>query len=342
MVRIVGMPSSTRGWGVIATSWIAGDFMIPAIRASGGEVVAVLSRDADRARAYAARNGIARAFADLGSFVADPDIEAVYISSTNQVHRAQAEACAAGGKAVLCEKPMATSLADAQAIVEACRRAGVVLAVNHHIRNAPSIRLMKDAVAQGLIGRPLAVRIANAFGLPDFLATWRLREPGAGAGVVLDVTSHDADTVRFLLDDEVVSVIATTSHQGLAVPPIEDSVMGVMTMRSGVTVSHHDAYTCPGGLTGLEIHGDEGSLVGRNVLWQRPEGEVELRRDGRIERLQLPDHDDLYETGIRAFHAAMAGTGQVRVSGEDGVRSLAVALAVKESAAIGRRVNVSH
>lgn len=329
-------------WGVIATSWIAENFVIPAIRACGGEVVAVLSRDLVRARAYAAKNEIARSYDQLPAFLADSEIEAVYVSSTNQAHRDHAIACAQSGRAVLCEKPLATSLADGKAIVAACRDAGVVLATNHHIRNAPSIRLMRGLIRDGAIGRPLAARVFNAFGLPDFLQTWRLDSPETGAGVVLDVTTHDVDTLRFLFDDEIESAVAVTSQQGMAHGAVEDSVMGVLTMQTGLVVSFHDAYTCPGGLTGLEVHGDEATLIGTNVLWQNPEGEVAIRRDGRFETFDLPDQDNLYERGIRAFHGAMAGEGSPMVSGEDGVRSLAVALAVKQSGRTGCRVQVEY
>ncbi|HYA73611.1 MAG TPA: Gfo/Idh/MocA family oxidoreductase, partial [Roseiarcus sp.] len=123
-------------WGLIGASTIAAQHMIGAMRANGGQVVAVMSASADRAKAFAAAHGIARASADLAAFVADPEIDAVYISTTNELHRDQLLAAARAGKHVLCEKPLALTLADARAMVAACRERGLIMGVNHHLRNA--------------------------------------------------------------------------------------------------------------------------------------------------------------------------------------------------------------
>lgn len=90
------------------------------------------------------------------------------------MHHGQVVAAAAAGKAILCEKPMATSLDEGREMVEACNRTGVVLAVNHHMRNAPTLRAMKRLLQEGAIGRPLAIRIYHAILLPEFLRTWRV------------------------------------------------------------------------------------------------------------------------------------------------------------------------
>lgn len=327
-------------WGAIGASWIAQDFVIPALRESGATVTAVFSNDAARATTYAERNGIPAAYADLAAFLADPSIEAVYISSTNQMHHAQVLATAAAGKAILCEKPMATSLVEGRAMVDAAASAGVVLAVNHHMRNAPTLRAMKRLLLDGAIGRPLAVRIYHAILLPEFLRTWRVSRPEAGGGAILDLTSHDADNLRFLLDDEVADVVATASGQRFAEGGVEDTVMGVMRFRGGVIASFHDAFTIGGSPTGLEIHGTEGSLIGTEVLRQGPVGEVVLRRGDEVVAVDVGVRENLYVRAIDQFTAAVHGTGRPSVSGEDGLRALAVALSVAEAARTGRRVEV--
>ena len=145
-------------WGLIGASTIASEHMIGAIRANGGEVVAVLSSDASRGRSYAETHGIPRSTTDLAALVEAPDIDAVYISTTNELHRDQAFAAAAAGKHVLCEKPLALTLADARAMVAACKRRGVVMGTNHHLRNAATHRAMREAIAAGRIGKPLFAR----------------------------------------------------------------------------------------------------------------------------------------------------------------------------------------
>ena len=326
-------------WGLIGASTIAREWVIGAIRATGGEVVAVMSSDAGRGANYAAENGIARSVTSLAELVEDPKIDAVYISTTNELHRDQAIAAARAGKHVLCEKPLAMSVADARAMVQAAKDAGVVLATNHHLRNAASHRAMRDAIAAGRIGKPLAARVFHAVYLPPHLQGWRLDKPEAGGGVILDITVHDADTLRFVLDDDPVEAIAFSQAGGMGKAGLEDGVMGVLRFKSGLIAQFHDAFTTKFAETGFEVHGTEGSLIARNVMTQRPVGNVILRNaDGETE---LPlDARNLYETALEAFHCAIAGKGKPSATGEDGVWSLATGLAVVEAAATGKAVTI--
>ncbi len=328
-------------WGLIGASWIAEDWVLPALRESGAEAVAVSSRDLGRARGYAARNRIAAAYGSFHGLLANPAVEAVYVSSTNELHHPQVIAAAAAGKHVLCEKPIARTLEEGREMVDACAGAGVVLAVDHHMRNGPTLRAMRRLLVEGAIGAPLAIRIHHAILLPPFLQTWRTTSPDAGGGAILDLTTHDADTIRFLTGDEVAEVTAFAATQRFGGPGVEDALMGVMRMRSGVLVSFHDAYTIAGSPTAVEIHGTEGSLIGNEVLRQAPEGGVSIRRGDQLEPVDVGERTDLYRYGIEAFTAAVRGHGRPLVSGEDGLRSLAVALAVAESARTGCSVRVA-
>jgi 1,5-anhydro-D-fructose reductase (1,5-anhydro-D-mannitol-forming) len=321
-------------WGLIGASTIAHEWVIDAIRASGGEIVCVMSTNDERGRKYAADHNIPRSVTVLDALVDDPDVDAVYISTTNELHKDQVLAAARAGKHVLCEKPLATSLADARAMVEACRAANVVFATNHHLRNAATHTAMREAIAAGKIGQPLAAKVFHAGYLPPHLQGWRLDRPEAGGGVILDITVHDTDTLRYVLGDDPVEVTAFAQKSGLAKAGLEDAVMGVMRFRSGVIAVFHDGFTTKYAETGFEVHGTEGSLVGRNVMTQRPIGTVTLRNaDGETE-LEL-HHKNLYETGIAKFHAAMAGKGHPAASGEDGLWSLAAGLAVTQAARTG-------
>ncbi len=326
-------------WGLIGASTIAHEWVIGAIRATGGEIVSVMSTNAERGRAYAADHGIAKAVTRLEDLVGDPEIDAVYISTTNELHRDQAIAAARAGKHILCEKPLATSLEDARAMVKAAKNAGVVMATNHHLRNAASHRAMRDAIASGRIGTPLSARVFHAVYLPPHLQGWRLARPEAGGGVILDITVHDADTLRFVLGDDPVEAIAFSQEGGMAKAGLEDAVMGVLRFRSGVIAQFHDGFTTKYAETGLEVHGSEGSLIGRNVMSQRAVGTVTLR-DADGERDLPLEHANLYETALAAFHAAIAGKGAPSATGEDGIWSLATGLAVVEAARSGAAVKI--
>ena len=177
------------GWGLIGASTIAREWMIDAIRAQpGSEVVAVMSSDAGPCRAVRTGQpdpaGVQLARRAAGR----PRIGAVYISTTNELHKAQTLAAAKAGKHVLCEKPLAVNLADAREMVAACARAGVVMGTNHHLRNAATHRKIRELIASGAIGKPLFARVFHAVYLPPHLQGWRLNKPAAGGGVILDIT----------------------------------------------------------------------------------------------------------------------------------------------------------
>ncbi|MDX0721784.1 gfo/Idh/MocA family oxidoreductase [Sinorhizobium medicae] len=326
-------------WGLIGASTIAREWVIGAIRASGGEVVSVMSSSAERGRAYAAENSIGRSVTSLDELVGDQDVDAVYISTTNELHHGQALAAIRAGKHVLCEKPLAMSLNDGcEMVLKACE-AGVVLGTNHHLRNAATHRAMREAIAAGKIGRPIVARVFHAVHLPPHLQGWRLDKPEAGGGVILDITVHDADTLRFVLDDDPIEAVAISHSAGMGKEGLEDGVMGVLRFRSGVIAQFHDAFTTKYAETGLEVHGTAGSLIGRNVMTQRPVGTVVLRNEEGESELPL-DHRNLYETALSAFHSAIEGQGRPSASGEDGVWSLATGLAVVKAAATGAAVEI--
>jgi len=326
-------------WGLIGASTIAAQHMIGAIRANGGEVTAVMSASADRSATFAREHAIARGVSGLDELLGADDLDAVYISTTNELHRDQVFAAAAAGKHVLCEKPLALTLGDARAMVARCHERGVVMGTNHHLRNAATHRAMREAIKAGRIGRPLFARVFHAVYLPPNLQGWRIDKPQAGGGVILDITVHDADTLRFVLDDEPASVTAMTSQGGMGREGLEDGVMGVVRFASGVLAQFHDAFTTRYATTGFEVHGEDGSLIGTDCMTQAPKGEVLLRTKDGAAPLAIA-HENLYARSVRLFQEAVAGRGSPAATGEDGIKSLGVALATREAARTGRETAI--
>jgi 1,5-anhydro-D-fructose reductase (1,5-anhydro-D-mannitol-forming) len=152
--------------------------------------------------------------------------------------------------------------------------------------------------------------------------------------VVLDITVHDADTLRFVLNDEPLAVSAMTSRGGMSSEGLEDGVMGVLRFSSGLLAQFHDAFTTRYAATGFEVHGELGSLIGRDCMTQVPKGEVPLRTAAGEESLKL-QHESLYARGVRLFQDAVAGRGAPSATGEDGIKSLSVALATLGAARTG-------
>lgn len=328
-------------WGLIGASTIAAQYMIGAIRAQDGhDVVSVMSSTENRAKAFAEQNEIKRYTTDLSALVADPDIGAVYISSTNEKHHAQAMAAIENGKHVMCEKPLAMTVSDAAQMVRAAQARNIVFGTNHHLRNAGSHLKVRELIASGIIGTVQAVRVAHAVYLPEHLQGWRIDSAAAGGGVIPDIVVHDADTVRFHLDDDPAEVVAIERAEGLG-QGVEDSVMSVWQMASGALVETHEGFTIRHAGTSFEVHGTEGSIIARNVMTQQAVGEIILRKNGEDTPQSFHTHD-LYTRSLGLFAAAIRGEGQPSATGEDGVKSLAVAMAVKEAATTGRRVRVDY
>ncbi len=332
--------SGTLGWGLVGASAIAHEWVIDAIRAvPGNEVAAVFSTDPARGARYAADHRIPTAHPSLAALLADPHVGAVYVSTTNDLHHAQALEAARAGKHVLCEKPLALTVREAREMIDACAAAGVVLATNHHLREAATHRKIRELVAGGAIGEVRFAKVAHAGLLPAHLQGWRLRDPKTGPGAILNLTVHDVDTLRHLLAAEPVEVVALTQQAGMAEGEIEDGAMTAIRFDSGVLAQTHDAFTAPFARTGIELHGSQGSIYGRDVMTQRPVGEVVLRT-ARGEEVVAYEPENMYARTIRAFAGAVRGEGRPSCTGEDGLRSLATALAALESARTGRRVVV--
>jgi 1,5-anhydro-D-fructose reductase (1,5-anhydro-D-mannitol-forming) len=329
------------GWGLVGASSIARQRMAGAIRKSEhGEAVALMSHSRPLAQELAHECGIPKVYDSLRNLLADPEIHAVYISSTNQHHHAQVLAAAAAGKHVLCEKPLALSVVEAVEMAAACRKAGVVFGTNHHLRNAVTLRAIRDLIADGAIGSPVAVYAAQPVWCPP--EDWRRRDSGKGAGVALDVLVHCADSVRFVLDDEPVSVVAQGHRSALSADGILDTIMATYRFRAGTLAQLHADFNTSHGRTRLDVHGTRGSIFAEDVLGKMAgfTGTVWLRRGDGLEQAAIESGSGRYTRGVNLFNAAIRREGKPACTGADGIRSLAMVLAAEQSARQGRTVEI--
>jgi 1,5-anhydro-D-fructose reductase (1,5-anhydro-D-mannitol-forming) len=325
-------------WALIGASTIAAEHMIGALRAAGQDVGTVVSTSLARAEEFARIHAIRHASDRLEAVLGDPAIAAVYISSTNEKHYAQAMTAIAAGKHVLCEKPLAMTATEAAEMVGAAEAAGVVFATNHHLRCSGSHRAIRELIRASRIGKVLSLRLFHAVHLPPHLQGWRIDNPDAGGGVIPDITVHDADVARFLLDETPVSVVAQMVTSGMG-RGVEDSVMSVWTMPSGAMVLAHESFTHPFAGSGLEVHGTEGSIFATGVMTQAPVGEITLVTAAGRETVSYAAHS-LYLQAVQDFLSAVTGQSQPAATGKDGIASLTVALAVREAARSGQRIAV--
>src|SRR5882724_5753480 len=326
-------------WGFIGASQIAERVIGSLRKIDGQELVGVVSRNAERASQFAAGHGLAQAHTELERFLREGRFDAVYVSSTNEQHCAQTLAALGAGCHVMCEKPLAMALDDAQRMVDAAVAHGRVLATNHHLRASDCHRQMRALIASGAIGRVHGVQVSHAVYLPLHLQGWRLDRPDAGGGVMLDILVHDTDLLRFLLQAEPRRIYTSVSQAGLGRGSVEDSAMSVIEFDGGVLAQAHQSFVAPHALARLHVLGTEGNLYAQASLTQAGAGRLWLR-DGQGEH-ELPVQPvDLYEAGFSAFVCACAGDGAPLASGVDGARAMATALAGLVSARSGRRQDI--
>lgn len=321
-------------WGLIGASNIGREFMINAIRQTGGVINANYSRDKTRAENYANEFGIANPTDNLDDLLGRQDIEAVYIATTNEQHAHQAIAAMKAGKHVLCEKPLTTTLELAMQMIEASEENNVTLGVNHHIRNIPAIRMVKNLLEAGHVGEIKYVRMFKAVQLPDHLQYWRINDPSTGSGVVLDITSHVADTLRFVLDKNPVRVASMGQFGHFGADAIEDGVTSTVEYEGGIIGITNEGFTTKYANTGVEIHGTKGSIIARECTDPTKGGEVSLRyASGETTYKCNPVNP--YIIGLNEFEA-----GTPTADGLDGMWSLAHSLAVLESIKYKRFVEI--
>ena len=330
--------------GLVGASNIAMTWMLPAFAALSIRVSGLYDNE-PRRFSYWADSGVEDQTTNLDQLLAS-DIDAVYISTRNDQHLAEAVGAADAGKHILVEKPMALSVGDAQAMINAADRNGVVLAVNHHLVASPLHTTGRQLVADGRIGRLVGARINNAGTLPIYLRGWRL-SGAPGAGVILDLTVHDASILNPLIGAAPLEVTAMAATQAAwNNSSAADSVMSVIRYGPGSggidrLAFTHDSFTVAAPSSYLEILGDGGAIVIRDAMNQDTAGTVELHTSEGVVPLEVDCSDDLYQILLRAFLDAIRSDGRPTVTGGEGMLALEVALAAKQSAAEGRAVHLS-
>lgn len=279
-------------WGVIGYGWVARDYAVPGMLAAGGRLAAVADPDGI-SRAHASALGAA-AHAEWDALLRDPEVEAVYVATPNHLHRAAVEAAAAACKPVLCEKPMAATLADAEAMADAVRRTGIPYGTAFDQRHHPAHAAMRSAIAAGSIGTITAIRIAYACWVDAGWAqdNWRADPARAGGGALMDLAPHGLDLVHALTGERVEEVSAFTQRRVQAYA-VDDGAVLIGRTTSGVLVQMHVAYNCPEGLPRrrLEVLGTTGQLIAERTMGQSAGGTVRriCGRLGLDAPLHVPD-----------------------------------------------------
>jgi len=305
----------------------AGSYAHSIVTRTDTEMVGIADHDPARAQRMAQQFGT-RAFESYEALLAEPGLDAVVVCSENVRHRALVELAASAGKHVLCEKPLATSIADGEAMIAACERAGVQLMTAFPCRYSPIMQRMKAVLDGGDAGRVLAMRGTNRGRNPG---GWFSVPAESGGGATMDHTVHVTDLMRWILQDEVKEVYAEVSN-GISHANFDDVGFLSLTFQKGVFGTLDASWSRPktfptwGDVT-LDVITEKGTLsmdmFAQNlVLYSDKSNSVSWHNWG----------GNMDDGLVAAFAKAVAEGSPVPITGEDGLRAAEVAFAAYRSA----------
>ena len=294
--------------GIVSTADINRK-VIPGAHASDKiDLIAVASRDQVRAEKYAKEWDIPRAYGSYEALLEDPDVDAVYISLPNTMHREWSIRSVEAGKHVICEKPFSKRPEDVEASFDAAEAAGRLLTEAFMYRHNPQTTKLVELVRDGAIGELRVVRSAFSYSLYD-TENIRLRTDVDG-GSLMDVGCYCVSGSR-LLAGEPESV----HGQAYVGPSGTDWVFTGAMRFPGDVHALFDCGTCLPERDELEAIGTEGSLF-LDDPWHATEPVLELRRDGGVERIEL-EHVDSYRLELENLADAIAGDAPLLLGRDD-------------------------
>jgi predicted dehydrogenase len=325
-------------WGVIGSGGIAWRRTIPEgiMPARNASLVAVYGTNRATNEKVAAEFGAAAA--DSIDDLLAADIDAVYIASPVQPHKAQVLACARAGKHVFCEKPLGRTVAEAEAMVAACKKAGVQLGTAFMMRFHSQHQKAAEMIRAGRLGKPVYARAQLSFWYPPMRGAFRQDPALGGGGSLIDTGNHCIDLLEFFFGP--VKSVSCFTNSTVHSYRSEDSAVVLLKFANGALGSV-DVFFCirdEGCRNALELYGSRGTIMAAGTIGQGSQGEMNAYLPNRI-KIQ-PKAQNTYRAEIEAFSAALLAGTPNPLSGELGLRSQKIIAACYKSARTGRAVSV--
>ncbi len=294
----------------------------------------IADQDQARGRAIAAEVG-ARATTDNETAIAG-EVDAVIVTVPTPFHRSVTELAAAHGKHVFCEKPIARTLDDAEAMVAACEQAGVRLMVGHVCRFFPEFVKIRDVLRAGTLGQIGLVRASRVSAHPPVERGW-FANLAASGGLIVDLMIHDFDTLRWYFGD-VERVFA----HGLSYTPYQptcDYALVVLRFANGMIAHVEGSWAHGSWRTAMEIVGEHGIVrhTGEEIAPIRIERPGPTVQESVVARVAAANESP-YQAELRHFFDRLADGAPFEAEGREGVRALEVALAALASVRTGQPI----
>lgn len=328
------------GWGVIGCSDIVERRAAAAIVAQEqSRLVAFHSRNRARAEAFAQQFGAERSYSNLNRFLADDAIDVVYVATEVDRHAELAIAAANAGKHVLVEKPMALNVAECRAMIEAAARNNVYLEVAYYVRFFPKVMVMRQLIAEGLLGRIVRahIRVMKYYHpQPNDPQAWRVTAR-AGGNLLADIGSHRIDLLTYFVGPP--AQVAGFADRLTLEYDAADTETALVRFASGThaTVIASANVQRPDSGTTIEIYGDQGAFL----IDPWSEDPVEIHGVD-IPPINIVRPENAHAPIIDDFAHAVVEGRPPRFDGIDGMWATAVIAGTYESAQSGRVVTIDQ
>jgi 1,5-anhydro-D-fructose reductase (1,5-anhydro-D-mannitol-forming) len=302
------------------------------------QVSALSRRQIDEARKSAENFKIPNAFDSAADLCRSPDVDAVFVATPNACHLNDVLLAIDCRKPVLCEKPMAMNATECRQMVEAARKAKVLLGVAQVFRFEDSTARLRERIAAGHIGKPVLARSEFSYSGRNHARKWLTDAAIAGGGPIADVGVHCIDALRYVLDDEVVRVAARGASDEESAGVESAAVLALEFARrtlGTVLVSTRAEYRTP-----LEVVGDTGVLRADDGLTVEHPITLQLRRGRSVVETESVSNRYAYARQVDMFAAAVEGMGEFPVPGEEGWQNQEVLDAAYRSLKSGKAEEV--
>ncbi len=323
-------------WGIVGIGTLADKMIAPAMsQLFTSELVAVTSRDAERADAFAERHGATYAFDDYAAMLVEVEFDAVFVASPNGVHYEHVKAALLAGKHVLVDKPMALEVAQGEELVELARAAGLTLGVGFQARHKKINQVAKQAIAAGKIGVAAHFQIHIGAGKDLFpFDTWRSDPLLAGGGTLLNQGTHAFDLLEYLSSSPIVEVAALSTADTL-----EEVFAATCRFANGALATVMSDQVIGGTKRDWFAIGTEAWLEGRGGTGAPGSDTLVLHAGGEQTELATSGTNAYYQE-VEDFAGAVLADEPFNGTGEDGLRSIVLIEALYTAARTGRTTPV--
>ncbi|NPU97518.1 MAG: Gfo/Idh/MocA family oxidoreductase [Candidatus Omnitrophica bacterium] len=340
-------------WGVSGSGGIARRRTIPEgiTKARNAELAAVFDTNAAVNQEVAAQYGV-QACSSLEELL-NQDIDAVYVAAPVFAHAGQVQSCAAAGKHILCEKPLGLDVPQAEAMIQACRQAGVRLGVGFMMRFHPLHQAALKIIQAGRLGKPVYARAQLSCWYPPIPGAWRQDPALGGGGALIDMGSHCIDLLEMFFGP--VAKVSCFVNNLVHPYASEDSSVILLSFANGALATV-DAFFCVPDNSSknvLELYGSQGGIVARGTIGQSSGGEMTAylqetaagydAQQARASEQGTPitaGTENLYQSEIEEFSQAIQENREPRVGAEIGLQNQKVIAACYESARTGQAVAI--